>query len=85
DTDKFQKARIKYGKATKVKPPLIYSCIGYIECKLLKTIVAGECYAFFGKVLAAYADDKYFNKGLWIEEAEIPLHLGGARVVYFKS
>jgi len=85
DIDKFKKAGINYRNAKKMKPPIIDGCIGHIECKLWKTINAGECYAFFGKVLAAYADDKYFNKGLWIEEAEIPLHLGGARVVYFKS
>ena len=85
NTDKFKKAGINYRNAKKVKPPTIDGCIGYIECKLWKTIDAGECYAFFGKILAAYADDKYFKKGLWIEESEIPLHLGGTKIVYFKS
>ncbi|MEW6419303.1 MAG: flavin reductase family protein [Nitrospirota bacterium] len=84
DIDKFKKANLKTALAKKVKAPIMSDCIGHIECKLWKTVDAGECYAFFGKVLAAYADDKYFKKGLWVEEAEIPLHLGGNKIVYFR-
>lgn len=84
DTDKFKKAGLKILKAKRVKAPLLDGCIGYVECKLWKTVNAGECYAFFGKVLSAYADNKYMEKGLWSEKAEIPLHLGGSRMVYFR-
>jgi flavin reductase (DIM6/NTAB) family NADH-FMN oxidoreductase RutF len=84
DTDKFQKANLEIIKAEKVKAPIIKNCIGHIECRLWKTVEAGECYAFFGKVLSAYADDKYFKKGMWIQGADIPLHLAGSKVVYFK-
>lgn len=83
DTDKFKKAELKIRKAKKVKPPLIEGCIGYVECKLWKAVDAGECFAFFGKIVAAYADDKYMKNGLWDKDAGIPLHLGGARMVYF--
>lgn len=84
DTDKFKKAGIKIVDSRMVKPPIIKECAGYIECKLWKTVDAGECYAFFGKVLSSYVDDRYFRKGMWTKEAEIPLHLGGSRIVYFK-
>lgn len=84
DADKFRKAGLKKIDAEKVKPPLIEGCIGHVECRLWKTVDAGECYAFFGKVSAAYADGRYIRKGLWTGEAEIPLHLGGSRIVYFK-
>jgi flavin reductase (DIM6/NTAB) family NADH-FMN oxidoreductase RutF len=83
--DKFKKAGLKISKAKKVKPPLIEGCTGRIECKLWKTVDAGECCAFFGKVLSAEADDRYLKKGLWSETAEIPFHLGRSRIVYFKS
>lgn len=83
ETDKFKKAGLKYSKAKKVKSPVIDECIGHIECKLWKTVNAGECYAFFSRVLSAYADGKYLKNGLWTEKAEIPLHLGGSRMVYF--
>lgn len=84
DIDKFKKARLKCNDARKAKSPTIDSCIGYIECKLWKTVDTGECFAFFGKVLSAYADDRCIRNGLWTKEAEIPLHLGGSRMVYFK-
>ncbi|TAL24213.1 MAG: flavin reductase family protein [Nitrospirae bacterium] len=85
DTDKFKKSGLKIKKAKKVKPTVIDGCAGYIECRLLKTVEAGECYAFFGSVVSAYADDKYMRDGLWFEDAGIPLHLGGSRIVYAKK
>ncbi len=84
DTDKFKRAGLKIIKAKKVKSPVIDGCVGHIECKVWKTVDAGECYAFFGNVISAYADEKYMRNGLWTKEAEIPLHLGGARIVYFR-
>ncbi len=85
DTDKFAKAKLKQNMAKSLKAPIIDGCAGYIECKLWKAVDAGECYGFFGKVLSAYADDKYMKKGLWSEKAGIPLHLGGSRMVYFRQ
>ncbi len=85
DTDKFKKAGLKRADAKKVNSPVIEGCIGHIECRLWKTVDAGECYAFFGKVLSAYADDEFMENGLWSEEANVPLHLGGSRIVYAKK
>jgi flavin reductase (DIM6/NTAB) family NADH-FMN oxidoreductase RutF len=85
DSDKFVKAKLKLSEANSLKTPIINGCIGYIECKLWKTVDAGECYAFFGKVLHAEVDDSYFKKGAWTEAAEIPFHLGGNRMVYFRD
>lgn len=85
DADKFKKAGITYHQSLKVKPPVVEGCMGYLECKLWKTVEAGECYAFFGSVLAAYADDRYFKKGAWTEAAAVPFHLSGGRMVYFKD
>ncbi len=85
DTDKFAKAGLKNVFGKKVKSPVIEGCIGYIECKLWKIVDAGECYAFFGKILSACADERYLKKGLWSETAEIPFHVGGSRIVYFRG
>lgn len=84
DTDKFKQAKLKTLSARKIKPPLIDGCAGYIECRVKKVVEAGECYAFFGDVLSAYAREEYLHKGLWSEKAAIPLHLGGSRIVYFR-
>lgn len=67
-----------------MKPPLIDGCVGYIECKLWKTVPVGECYAFFGEIVFAAADSKYFKKDNWIKTEELPLHLGGNKMVYAK-
>lgn len=85
DTNKFAKTGLKYVYGKKVKSPIIEGCIGYIECKLWRAVDAGECYAFFGKVLTAYADEIYLKKGLWSDTAEIPFHRGGSKMVYFKE
>jgi flavin reductase (DIM6/NTAB) family NADH-FMN oxidoreductase RutF len=84
NTDKFEKAKLKIASAKKVKAPIVSDCIGHIECKLWKAVDAGECYAFFGRVLSAYADEKYFKKGSWVKGAAIPLHLAGSKMVYFR-
>jgi flavin reductase (DIM6/NTAB) family NADH-FMN oxidoreductase RutF len=84
-TDKFKKSGLKTINGKKVKAPLIDGCVGHIECRLWKTVEAGECYAFFGRVRNAEADEKYMKKGLWSEESEIPLHLGGSRIIHFKG
>jgi flavin reductase (DIM6/NTAB) family NADH-FMN oxidoreductase RutF len=85
DEDKFSKAGVKPVKAKKIKSPLIEGCVGFMECRLGKTVEAGECYAFFGKVVSACADDRFFEKGSWTEEAEIPMHLSGGKMVYFRK
>lgn len=84
DTDKFEKAGLKTVPARKVKAPLIDGCIGFVECRLWKKADAGECLAFFGKVVSASADERYMKKGLWSSGAGIPLHLGGNKMVYFE-
>lgn len=84
DTDKFKQAKLKPVPARKIRPPVVDGCAGYIECRVRKVVEAGECYAFFGDVISAYAREEYLHKGLWSERAEIPLHLGGSRIVYFR-
>ncbi|BCB96186.1 flavin reductase [Dissulfurispira thermophila] len=85
NTDKFLKAKLKQIKSNSLKTPLIDGCIGYIECKLFKVVDAGECYAFLGNVVHASADNRFFKKNAWTEDSEIPLHLSGAKMVYFKE
>lgn len=85
DTNKFDKAKLLTAPASEVRVPIIKDCIGYIECEVWKTVDAGECYAFFGKVRSARAEEKYFKKGMWTAEADIPLHLAGSAIVYAKK
>jgi flavin reductase (DIM6/NTAB) family NADH-FMN oxidoreductase RutF len=84
DTDKFSRAELTPQPASLVKPPRVQGCIGYLECRVCRTVPAGECYAFFGEVLAASAEGKYFSDGMWKPEAQIPCHLAGKRMVFLR-
>ena len=83
DTDKFEKSKLKTKKAQKVKVSVLADCIGTIECKLMKVVSAGECYAFFGEVVYASADSKYFKTGSWTKSARIPYHVKEKNMTYF--
>ncbi len=84
EVDKFTKARLKTSPGRNVSVPVVGDCIGYIECSLWKSVHAGECYVFFGRVRSAYADDRFFKNDAWTANAAIPLHLGGSKIVYFR-
>ncbi|MCS7203449.1 MAG: flavin reductase family protein [Thermodesulfovibrio sp.] len=82
--NKFDLAGLKKIKAEKVSAPLIEGCVGYIECKVTETVDAGECYAFLADVISCKVDKNYFKGGVWIPN-QIPMHLGGKKIVYFRD
>ncbi len=82
ETDKFEKAKLKMQKAKAIDVPVLSDCIGIIECKLMKRVEAGECYAFFGEVVHASVDEKYFNDGAWSSSAKIPYHVKDKEMAY---
>lgn len=82
--DKFKEAGLKKIKAQKISAPLIDGCAGFIECKLVQTIDAGECYGFLSEVLLSTVNEELFKKKMWVEDT-IPMHLGGKKLVYFSD
>lgn len=82
-TDKFAKAGLKPRPAKKIAAPVIEGCLGYLECKLVKVVDAGECFGFVGRVEAAYVDSEAYKGGLWNPEKSPVLHLGGKQLVRF--
>lgn len=81
-TDKFEKAKLKTKKAQVIDVPVLSDCIGTIECKLMKTVSIGECYAFFGEVVCASADSRYFKDGSWAPSSRIPYHVKDKEMTY---
>ena len=76
--DKFRLAGLTPRPARRVKPPIIDECMGHLECRLSKSVEAGECTLFIGEVLEAYASEEFFKNGVWdVRAASLPLHLGG--------
>jgi len=79
--DKVEKLSLTPVKAQRVSTPLIEECIGHLECKVIETKVIGDHTLFTAEVLAASADDDFFD-GSWRFERSIvrTLHyLGGRR------
>jgi len=81
EINKIKLAGLKLAASKRVKAPIIEDCIGHLECRLERRIEAGEATIFVGEVLAAYARRDLFKRGLWAEEAEPLLHLGGRSFV----
>lgn len=80
--DKFKEAKLNKIKAKKISAPLIEGVAGFMECNVVNTIDAGECYAFLAEVLNSEVKEELFKNNLWIPQI-IPMHLGGRRIVYF--
>jgi len=82
--DKFKETGLKKIKAQKISAPLIDGCAGFIECRLVQTIDAGECYGFLSEVVLSTVNEELFKNEMWIENT-IPMHLGGKKLVYFSD
>lgn len=72
DIDKFEAAKLKPVKGTRVSAPLIKECPVNIECKVVHEVEIGDHVWFIGEVVATHADKGYsWEKGLlfkWIDE-----------------
>ena len=78
NVDKFRETGLTASPAKTVKPPIIEECIAHIECRVEKSVDAGSHTVFFGRVLAAYADEERFQNRMWlVPDAGLVLHVGG--------
>ena len=77
DHDKLQETGLTPERAKMVSAPIIKQCIAHIECKLERTIETGDHILCIGRVIAAYASKKHFNKGYDPIQHKPALHLRG--------
>lgn len=77
DYDKFKETGLTPMKAKKVSPPIIAECIAHIECKVAKTIEAGDHNLIIGEVLTAYASKEHFEKHYKLDKYNPLLHIRG--------
>ena len=61
DHDKAAKTKLSYGKAVKIKSPIIEESPVNIECKTTQVIPLGTHHMFIAEVLAVQADEKYLD------------------------
>jgi len=66
DTDKFEKWSLASFASQSISAPLLESCIGWLECKVIPENHIQQRYDLFvGEVVAAWADESVFSQGHW--------------------
>lgn len=77
--DKFAATGLTTGKARRVQPPIIKECVGYLECRVLKDIEAGDHRLVIGEVLEAYARPEAVDQEGLRNLGHVLLHVGKNR------
>jgi len=77
ECDKFKETRFTATPAKKVRSPIIKECVAHLECKLVRTIPAGDHTLFVGEVVAAYVNRGVFKKTFNVRRVKPIFHMGG--------
>ena len=79
EVNKFEISHLTPIPSQKVGPPLINECIGHLECIVVERIQTGDHGLFIGKVVAASAEEKFFDDRWHFGDGryEALHHLGG--------
>jgi flavin reductase (DIM6/NTAB) family NADH-FMN oxidoreductase RutF len=85
--DKFAATGLTPASARRVRPPIVAECLGYLECRTVSDVEAGDHRLLIGEVLEAYARPGFFDReGLRdVGRAGPLLHLGGNRFARLRS
>ena len=66
EIDKFSMYDISTSAASCVGAPIINGCVGWLECRVIKTPENQANYdLFLAEVVSAWADERVFNEGRW--------------------
>ena len=78
NVNKIDETKLTLMPAQKVKIPLIKECYAHLECKLHKTLPAGDHTLFIGEVVNVLADENTFKNDLLDNEKIQPTYyIGG--------
>ena len=77
DYDKFKETKLTPKRARMVSPPIIKECVAHVECKLERTVDLGDHTLFIGRVVAAYASRKCFERSYNLKQFHPLLHIRG--------
>ncbi len=74
--DKFKATSLHCQKALRVSAPVINECVGHLECRVSKTVEAGDHSLIIGEIIEAYATEGYFSEIYNLKKFRPCLHLG---------
>lgn len=67
DVDKFDRLGLRTVEASKIGPPLIDSCVGWLECRLVRDDAVLKNHGILiAEVVAAWVDDEVYRDGKWL-------------------
>ncbi|MBS7613250.1 flavin reductase family protein [Candidatus Bathyarchaeota archaeon] len=75
--DKVKLLNLTFTQAKAVKPPVIESSIGVLECRVKNKIIINEQALYIAEVVKAYAEEELFRNKVWSMEANVLHHAGG--------
>jgi len=78
EVDKIKAANLHTLESLKIETPGLEEAIAILECKLFKSVEAGDHVLFIGQILAARVREDIFPKGTYsIDRVKLLYHLGG--------
>ncbi len=82
DMDKLAELDLAFSSGKATRAPVLQDCLGYMECKVVNRVPAGDHTVYIAEVVSAAAEDTVFD-GAWLpsEGASLLFHLGGPRFV----
>ncbi|NHI93359.1 MAG: flavin reductase family protein [Candidatus Lokiarchaeota archaeon] len=76
--NKFIETGLTPVPAKKVKPPIIGECVGFMECRVIKSVMIGDHTVYFGEILDDYVKAEFTTKdGYDLKKVKLLYHLGG--------
>ncbi len=81
NVDKTRELKLTFQAGEKVKSPVIKECLGWLECKVGKSVEAGDHTLFIAEVLICKVDEGMFKETWNPERSRVLLHLGGDRYI----
>lgn len=79
EKDKFKELKLTPKEASYVAAPIIAECIGHIECRVRDIIPVGDHSLFVARVVAASAEEEYFDDTWKLDKISLASHLGGLK------
>lgn len=78
EVDKLRVANLHILESLKVETPGLKEAVAILECKLFKSVEAGDHVLFIGRILAARVREDVFSKGIYsVNKVKLLYHLGG--------
>jgi len=78
EVDKLKVANLHTLKSLKIETPGLEEAVAILECKLFKSVKAGDHVLFIGQILAARVRENTFPKGTYsVDKVKLLYHLGG--------